>query len=76
MSRHNPPASRGGESLLDTSQLASLLACSPRHVDRLLKQGRLPAPVRLGSLRRWRSSQIQQWLTSQKPDREGVHDGL
>jgi predicted DNA-binding transcriptional regulator AlpA len=48
--------------LLDKRALAALLACSPRHVDRLADAGRMPPPVHLGALVRWRRRDIEDWL--------------
>lgn len=40
--------------LLDVKAVAQLLGCSARHVYRLSDGGKMPAPVRLGALVRWR----------------------
>src|SRR5262249_46327756 len=49
-------------SLLDVRAVAALLGCSPRHVYRLADAGRMPAPVRLGALVRWRRQDLDAWL--------------
>jgi excisionase family DNA binding protein len=41
--------------------VAGLLGCSPRHVYRLSDAGRMPAPVKLGSLVRWSATAIREW---------------
>ncbi len=51
--------------LLDVQAVAELLGCSPRHIYRLADAGRMPAPVKLGSLVRWKLSgpgSISEWL--------------
>lgn len=51
--------------MLDVRAVAGLLGCSPRHVVRLADTGRMPAPVKLGALVRWRATgpdSIQDWL--------------
>ena len=48
--------------LLDVQSVADMLGCSPRHVYRLSDAGRMPAPVKLGSLVRWSAVAIQQWI--------------
>ncbi len=48
--------------LLDVQQVADLLQCSPRHVYRLSDAGRMPAPVKLGSLVRWNRTSIEAWV--------------
>jgi excisionase family DNA binding protein len=48
--------------LLDVQAVAGMLGCSSRHVYRLSDAGRMPAPVRLGSLVRWSASSIREWI--------------
>lgn len=48
--------------LLDVRDVAALLRCSPRHVRRLADAGRMPAPVKLGALLRFRRDMITSWL--------------
>jgi excisionase family DNA binding protein len=48
--------------LLDVRAVAELLDCSARHVYRLADAGRMPAPVRIGALVRWRRSDLNAWL--------------
>ena len=50
--------------LLDVKAVAALLGCSSRHVYRLTDAGRMPAPVRLGALIRWRRAEIEEWIAS------------
>jgi len=57
-----PPADPPATQLLDVRAVAALLACSPRHIYRLSDGGRMPAPVRLGSLVRWRRADLDAWL--------------
>lgn len=65
----------------DVKTLAAMLSCSTRHLRRLRDSGRMPAPVRLGSLLRWRVAEIEAWVAGgcqpsvPGPTREGVtHD--
>jgi excisionase family DNA binding protein len=51
-----PPA------LLDVRAVAHLLNCSPRHVYRLSDAGRMPVPIRIGALVRWRRADVQHWI--------------
>jgi predicted DNA-binding transcriptional regulator AlpA len=49
--------------LLDKRAVAKLLGgCSVRHVDRLAQDGRMPAPIKLGSLVRWSRRVIEDWI--------------
>jgi excisionase family DNA binding protein len=50
--------------LLDVRTVAQLLGCSPRHVYRLRNAGRMPVPIRLGSLIRWSRLVIEEWIAS------------
>jgi excisionase family DNA binding protein len=57
-----PPADTPAAQLLDVRAVAALLDCSPRHVYRLADAGRMPPPVRLGTLVRWRRQDLAAWL--------------
>lgn len=46
---------------------AMLGECSVRHVRRLADSGRMPAPVRLGALIRFRRADIEQWIVAGCP---------
>ena len=49
--------------LLDVRAVALLLGgCSVRHVVRLADSGRMPRPIRLGSLVRWRRAEVMSWI--------------
>ena len=61
--------------LLDVRVVATLLHCSPRHVYRLADADRMPAPVRLGGLVRWRRQAVESWIADGCPaTRRGVRD--
>lgn len=70
----NPTENRAGQemplvesALLDVGQVASLLRCSQRHVYRLADAGRMPRPLKLGSLVRWRRDELLQWISDGCP---------
>ncbi len=48
--------------LLNTRDVAAMLQCSPRTVQRLAASGRMPRPVRLGRLARWSRPAIEVWI--------------
>lgn len=49
--------------LLDVKAVALLLGrCSTRHIYRLADAGRMPRPLRLGSLVRWRRTEVMNWI--------------
>jgi excisionase family DNA binding protein len=62
-----PPADAPAAQLLDVRAVAQLLACSVRHVFRLAGAGRMPQPVRIGALVRWRRADLDGWLAAGCP---------
>jgi excisionase family DNA binding protein len=56
-----------GTQLLDVAAVAELLGCSQRHIYRLSDSGRMPAPLRLGSLVRWSAAAIYAWIDAGCP---------
>jgi excisionase family DNA binding protein len=57
-----PPDQATPPALLDVQAVAHLLNCSPRHVYRLADAGKMPAPLKLGALVRWRRQDLDAWL--------------
>ncbi len=53
-----------GLELLNVEAVAAMLNCSPRHVYRLSDAGRMPAPVKLGSLCRWSKASLEAWIAN------------
>jgi predicted DNA-binding transcriptional regulator AlpA len=39
--------------------------CSTRHIEKMVVDGRFPAPIYLGSHPRWRRSDLLKWLNDQ-----------
>jgi excisionase family DNA binding protein len=58
----NPPVAADSPALCDVRSVAALLQCSPRHVYRLSDAGRMPPPLKLGALVRWRRQDLDNWL--------------
>lgn len=52
---------------LSKSEVADLLGCSPRHVDRLRKTGKLPTAIKLGALVRWPRQALLNWIEAGCP---------
>jgi excisionase family DNA binding protein len=48
--------------LMTADDVARLLRCSKRHIYRLTDSNRMPSPVRLGNLVRWRRNEIDRWI--------------
>jgi len=61
--------------LLDVEQVAALLRCSTRTVYRLADAGKMPRPVKLGSLVRWRRGEILDWIAEGCPAVRAVKGG-
>jgi len=53
--------------LMDVNDIARVLRCSARTVYRLADSGRIPPPVKLGSLSRWPRHVIEQWIADGCP---------
>lgn len=53
--------------LLDVRQVAEICGCAARTVYRLSDAGRMPQPVRIGSLVRWRRADLDDWLAAGCP---------
>lgn len=65
--KHSAAPLPSRERLLDIRQLATVLNVSVRSIYRLRDGGRLPAPVRVGCLIRWRAAEIDKWIESGCP---------
>ena len=54
--------------LLDVRAVAELLGgCSVRHIYRMADAGRMPSPLKLNSLNRWRRAELLTWLNAGCP---------
>jgi len=62
------PLAESPARLLDVQAVAALLDCSTRHIYRLSDAGRMPAPVKLGSLVRWSKLTIEDWIAAGCPN--------
>ena len=62
--------------LLTVNDVAAKINCSSRSVYRLADAGRMPRPVKLGGLVRWRRDEIDTWIADGCPgcrhQRKGV----
>lgn len=68
----DPTGGSGGASveLLDVRAVAEMLDCSARHVYRLADAGRLPRPIKLGALVRWRRAELEAWIDAGCPSQQ------
>lgn len=67
-----PPTQHGSSSrsaglLLDVRAVAAALGCSSRNVYRLADAGKMPRPIKLGTLVRWRAAEIEIWIADGCP---------
>jgi excisionase family DNA binding protein len=53
--------------MLDTQDVAKLMKCSDRHITNLRHEGRIPPPVKLGTLVRWPRHTIVDWINAGCP---------
>ncbi len=53
--------------LVDVKGVARICDCSTPHVRRLADAGRMPPPLRLGGLLRWRKTDIESWIAAGCP---------
>jgi len=68
----SPPAA----ALLDVKAVARMLDCSPRHVYRLADCGKLPRPIKLGALVRWKldgPGGLHEWLADNCKPVRNIH---
>lgn len=61
--------------LLDVRQVAAILGCSPRHAYRLADAGRMPRPLKLGALVRWRRDELNAWISDGCPSTQAGRAG-
>ncbi len=61
--------------LLDVQTVADLLQCSTRHVYRLADAGKMPGPLKLGALVRWRRAAVLAWIDDGCPSVRSVKGG-
>ena len=69
-SAFTPNSSESPAIMLDIQQVADILRCSPRHVQRLADAEKMPRPVRLGNLLRWQKLAIEEWVSAGCPTSE------
>ena len=65
-----------GRAMLSVDDIAKIyLGCSTRHVYRLADSGRMPRPIKLGSLVRWPRAVIEQWIADGCPNVRNARKG-
>jgi len=58
------PSASPEAALLDVKAVAKLLECSTRSVRRLADAGRMPAPLKIGALLRFRRADVEAWIAN------------
>jgi excisionase family DNA binding protein len=61
------PSLSSGRRFGDVKIVATKLYCSPRHIYRMADSGRMPRPIKLGSLVRWDLDELDRWIESGCP---------
>ena len=61
------PAETPTPHLLDVRAVAAVIGCSERNVYRLADAGKMPRPLKIGALVRWRRADIDAWLAAGCP---------
>ena len=69
------PESANRHKLGDVQAVAEKLGCSTRHVYRLSDAGKMPRPLKLGSLVRWNLTQIDEWIAQGCPSCRNMRGG-
>jgi excisionase family DNA binding protein len=59
--------------MLSAADVAKLLQCSDKHIQNLRSKGRIPAPIKLGTLVRWPRQVIEEWIGAGCPS--GAYTG-
>lgn len=60
----------GNSMLLDISDVATTLKCSHPTIARMVKERRIPKPLKIGAMVRWRRSDIEEWVAQGCPKYE------
>ena len=50
------------EKLISLPEVEAVIGFKKSHIYSLLKQGQFPAPVAIGTNRRWKHSDVQNWI--------------
>ncbi len=53
--------------LLKFSEVQELVNLSRSHIHRLMATGDFPRPIKIGRASRWRSDEIEAWITADHP---------
>jgi excisionase family DNA binding protein len=65
--KHQPNEFVSEALMLSVQDVAKLMQCSDRHLCNLRRAGRMPAPVKLGTLVRWPRKVIEDWVANGCP---------
>ena len=70
------PAIPVTERLLPLPEVESRSGFKSSFIYQLIKEGKFPAPVKIGNASRWRESEVQQWIHAQiESNASGKHSG-
>jgi len=71
-SQSSNSATNADSLLINVRQVGTILGVSPRSVWRLLSDGKIIAPVRLGGAVRWRKDELARWIEQGCPSQDPV----
>ena len=66
------PAAMDNEKLVDANYVAEMFGASRTWVNERIKEGDIPAPMRIGGLLRWRVGELREWMNAGCPAVRGV----
>lgn len=61
------PQAAGTPQLIEATEVAKMLGISPRTIWRLKDAGKVPNPISIGSMVRWRRGEITDWIAAGCP---------
>ena len=61
---HHDQSTTNGQ-YIDLNEVATRLSVSRRQAELMLSRGEIPAPVRIGRLRKWHSALLNEWMLDQ-----------
>ena len=64
------------ERLLPLPEVESRSGFKSSFIYQLIKEGKFPAPIKIGNSSRWRESEVQQWIHDQISGASGKHSGV
>lgn len=61
--------------MIDVHEVAGMIPCSTRTIQRWAKEGLIPAPANIGGLVRWPRTTIERWIEAGCPSQSQPVEG-